>query len=90
MLLQDLVGESVKLYILGDTTFGECCVDEIAAEHCSSDGVIHFGHTCLTPTARLTLFKLLIHINHYLTLSGYQLCGSSPGNIVIERLWSSR
>ena len=56
-LLQDLVGESVKLYILGDTTFGECCVDEIAAEHCSSDGVIHFGHTCLTPTARWTLLK---------------------------------
>ena len=46
-------GRDVQLFILGDTTYGECCVDEIAAEHISSDGVIHFGHTCLTATCRL-------------------------------------
>ena len=46
-------GSDVQLFILGDTTYGECCVDEIAAEHISSDGVIHFGHTCLTATCRL-------------------------------------
>ena len=45
--------QKCSLYILGDTTYGECCVDEIAAEHVSSDSVIHFGHTCLTPTCRL-------------------------------------
>ena len=28
-------------------------MDEIAAEHYTSQGVIHFGHTCLTPTAKL-------------------------------------
>ena len=46
-------GSDVQLFILGDTTYGECCVDEIAAEHIASDGVIHFGHTCLTATCRL-------------------------------------
>lgn len=48
-----------KVYILGDTSFGSCCVDEIAAEHISADGIIHFGHACLNPTVRLPVFHVL-------------------------------
>ena len=51
--LQARVGAGVRLYILGDTTYGQCCVDEIAAEHVSAEAVIHFGPTCLTATCRL-------------------------------------
>jgi len=43
----------VKLYILGDTSYGACCVDEIAAEHVNADAVVHYGRACLSPTARL-------------------------------------
>ncbi len=39
--------------ILGDTSYGECCVDEVAAEHVGADAVVHFGHACMTPTERL-------------------------------------
>ena len=42
-----------RIYILGDTSYGECCVDEVAAEHIGADGIIHFGHVCLTPTHRI-------------------------------------
>ncbi|GAM84344.1 hypothetical protein ANO11243_023380 [Dothideomycetidae sp. 11243] len=42
-----------KLAILGDTSYGACCVDEIAAEHHSAEVVVHYGRTCLSPTARL-------------------------------------
>lgn len=41
------------LCILADTSYGACCVDEIAAEHCSADVVVHYGRSCLSPTARL-------------------------------------
>ena len=51
-LLRERLGW-VMLFILGDTTYGECCVDEIAAEHVSSEAVIHYGHTCLTPPHRI-------------------------------------
>ena len=44
---------SDRVYILGDTSYGECCVDEVAAEHIGADGIIHFGHACLTPTQRI-------------------------------------
>lgn len=48
-----------KVYILGDTTCGSCCVDEIAANHINADGIIHFGHACLNPTSRLEVFHVL-------------------------------
>lgn len=48
-----------KVYILGDTSCGSCCVDEIAAQHISADSIIHFGHACLNPTARLSVYHVL-------------------------------
>lgn len=42
-----------KLTILGDTSYGACCVDEVAAEHVDAEVVVHYGRSCLSPTARL-------------------------------------
>ncbi|CAK1354160.1 unnamed protein product [Cercospora beticola] len=42
-----------KLCILGDTSYGACCVDEVAAEHMDAEVVVHYGRSCLSPTARL-------------------------------------
>lgn len=36
------------IFILGDTTFGPCCPDEIAALHLQADILIHYGHACLS------------------------------------------
>lgn len=47
------------MYILGDTSYGSCCVDEIAAQHVNADSIIHFGHACLNPTTRLSIFHVL-------------------------------
>lgn len=48
---QDDVGE--KLFILGDTSYGACCVDEVAAEHVDADVIVHYGRSCLSPPSRL-------------------------------------
>lgn len=45
--------EQERLCILGDTSYGACCVDEVAAEHVLADVVVHYGRTCLSPTQRL-------------------------------------
>jgi diphthamide biosynthesis protein 2 len=45
--------EEEHLTILGDTSYGACCVDEVAAEHCDAEVVVHYGRSCLSPTARL-------------------------------------
>ncbi|KAI1333896.1 putative diphthamide synthesis protein-domain-containing protein [Xylariaceae sp. FL0016] len=44
-----------RLYILADTSYSSCCVDEIAAEHANADGVVHYGRACLSPTSRLSV-----------------------------------
>ncbi|CAK7263784.1 Diphthamide biosynthesis protein 2 [Sporothrix epigloea] len=43
----------VKIYILADTSYSACCVDEVAAEHADADVVVHYGRSCLSPTSRL-------------------------------------
>uniref|UniRef100_A0A3B3TZH4 2-(3-amino-3-carboxypropyl)histidine synthase subunit 2 n=1 Tax=Poecilia latipinna TaxID=48699 RepID=A0A3B3TZH4_9TELE len=42
-----------KTFILGDTSYGSCCVDEIAAEHIGADCIVHYGNACLSPSKRL-------------------------------------
>lgn len=41
------------IFILGDTSYGSCCVDEIAASHIDADAIIHYGHACLSKSTRL-------------------------------------
>ena len=35
--------------ILGDVTYGACCVDDIASTELGCDLLIHYGHSCLVP-----------------------------------------
>lgn len=36
-------------FVLGDVTYGACCVDDLSAAALSADLLIHFGHSCLVP-----------------------------------------
>lgn len=42
--------KKVKLFVMADTTYGNCCVDEVGAAHANADCVIHYGHACLSPS----------------------------------------
>ncbi|KAI3355095.1 hypothetical protein L3Q82_017964 [Scortum barcoo] len=46
---------NAKTFILGDTSYGSCCVDEVAAEHVGADCIVHYGSACLSPSKRLPL-----------------------------------
>ncbi|XP_022174866.1 2-(3-amino-3-carboxypropyl)histidine synthase subunit 2 [Myzus persicae] len=48
-----------RVYILGDTSYGSCCVDETAAQHIAADCVVHFGRSCLTPNSHLPVYYIL-------------------------------
>lgn len=54
--------EEPQLFILADTSYGTCCVDEIAAEHVSADVVVHYGRSCLSPSARLPVIYVFTHM----------------------------
>jgi diphthamide biosynthesis protein 2 len=59
--------ERIRLAILADTSYGSCCVDEIAAEHVAADVVIHYGRACLSPTARLHV--IYVYTSHPLDIA---------------------
>lgn len=39
----------IRLFVMADTAYGSCCVDEVGASHNNADCVIHYGHTCFSP-----------------------------------------
>ena len=44
------------IFILGDTTYGSCCPDEIGAQHLDAEILVHFGtRACLGPTETLPI-----------------------------------
>ncbi|CAH6721754.1 2-(3-amino-3-carboxypropyl)histidine synthase subunit 2 [[Candida] jaroonii] len=45
--------EDQSVWILADTSYSPCCVDEVAAEHIGGQMVIHFGDACLNPVDKL-------------------------------------
>jgi diphthamide biosynthesis protein 2 len=53
MGLEEKRDDEDRLFILGDTSYGACCVDEVAAEHVDADCVVHYGRSCLSPPSRL-------------------------------------
>lgn len=68
----------VRLTILGDTSYGSCCVDEIAAEHVDADAVVHYGRACLSPTARLPVLHIFtkMDLNHDIVIQSF--CNHFP------------
>ncbi|KAL9091385.1 MAG: hypothetical protein Q9159_001469 [Coniocarpon cinnabarinum] len=50
-----------RIFVLADTSYGACCVDEVAAEHADADVVVHYGRACLSPTTRLPVVYSYTH-----------------------------
>jgi len=40
---------NVEVVILGDVTYGACCVDDLNARALGADFLVHYGHSCLVP-----------------------------------------
>ncbi|KAL7498440.1 hypothetical protein ACHAWT_008852 [Skeletonema menzelii] len=38
------------VFILGDTTYGSCCPDEVSANHLNAHCIVKYGYACLAPT----------------------------------------
>jgi diphthamide biosynthesis protein 2 len=63
---EQIRGEKPKIYILADTSYSACCVDEVAAEHIDAQVVVHYGRSCLSPTSRLpVIYVFTKHVLGY-------------------------
>lgn len=48
--------------IMGDVTYGACCVDDYTAVALGCDMLVHYGHSCLVPIDQTTIKTLYIFV----------------------------
>ena len=78
-------GKEYQLSILADTSYGSCCVDEIAAEHVDTEVVVHYGRSCLSPTARLPVIYVFTprDLDYALALQAFKSTYPDEGQKII-------
>lgn len=49
--------------VLGDVTYGACCVDDYSAKSLGADLLVHYGHSCLVPVQSCSIPMLYIFVH---------------------------
>ena len=55
-------GGGVSVLILGDVTYGACCVDDLTASKLGADLLVHYGHSCLIPVSMTRLKTMYVFV----------------------------
>ncbi|RKP34262.1 putative diphthamide synthesis protein-domain-containing protein, partial [Dimargaris cristalligena] len=53
---------NVETVIMGDVTYGACCVDDFTAKSLGCDFMVHYGHSCLVPVNVTSIKTLYIFV----------------------------
>lgn len=48
--------------ILGDVTYGACCIDDLGAKALGADLLVHYGHSCLVPLTTTAIPCLYVFV----------------------------
>lgn len=51
-----------RIVILGDVTYGACCVDDFTAKSLDCDFMVHYGHSCLVPVTKTFVKTLYVFV----------------------------
>ena len=49
--------------VLGDVTYGACCVDDLSAGALGAQLLVHYGHSCLVPVDATTVPCLYVFVD---------------------------
>ncbi|ORY85085.1 putative diphthamide synthesis protein-domain-containing protein, partial [Protomyces lactucae-debilis] len=49
--------------VMGDVTYGACCVDDYTARALGCDFLVHYGHSCLVPVDITTIKALYVFVD---------------------------
>ena len=60
-LIADIISKfcQVECLILGDVTYGACCVDDLASKQLGCNFIVHYGHSCLVAIPDLAIQNAL-------------------------------
>jgi len=67
MTIADIISRfaGVETVILGDVTYGACCVDDFSSKALGCDFLVHYGHSCLVPITitQVKTMYVFVHIS---------------------------
>ncbi len=52
----------LRVSVLGDVTYGACCVDDLGARALGCDLLVHYGHSCLVPIQHTVIPCLYVFV----------------------------
>eukprot|EP00879_Flechtneria_rotunda_P019490 GHRR01020469.1.p1 GENE.GHRR01020469.1~~GHRR01020469.1.p1 ORF type:complete len:341 (+),score=109.08 GHRR01020469.1:153-1175(+) len=61
-ILQEFAGVE-HCYVMGDVTYGACCIDDFSAAALGADFLVHYGHSCLVPVDVTSIPCLYIFVD---------------------------
>jgi len=81
-----------QVSVLGDVTYGACCIDDLGAQALGADLLVHYGHSCLVPlqhTAIPCLYvfvEIQIDVSHMVDSLHATIGADSDQNLVVYLL----
>jgi 2-(3-amino-3-carboxypropyl)histidine synthase len=64
----------VETMILGDVTYGACCVDDLSAIALGADFMVHYGHSCLVPIDATSIKMLYVFVEISIDVDHFVAC----------------
>eukprot|EP00729_Bicosta_minor_P000576 gene576-29822_t len=63
--LSDIVERfaGAETMIMGDVTYGACCIDDFSARALGADFLVHYGHSCLVPVDATNIPTLYVFVD---------------------------
>ena len=60
-LISDIIQNYCKVstVILGDVTYGACCIDDLGAKAVGANFIVHYAHSCLVPIQEMVIKDVL-------------------------------
>ncbi|KAG0252261.1 Diphthamide biosynthesis protein 1 [Actinomortierella ambigua] len=53
----------IETVVMGDVTYGACCIDDFTAVALGCDFMVHYGHSCLVPVDITTIKTLYVFVD---------------------------
>ena len=51
-----------QVSVMGDVTYGSCCIDDLGAQALGANLLVHYGHSCLVPLQHTTIPCLYVFV----------------------------
>ncbi|GAB1609828.1 2-(3-amino-3-carboxypropyl)histidine synthase subunit 1-like [Argonauta hians] len=85
-IISDIIKQftEAETLIMGDVTYGACCIDDYTAKALGADFMIHYGHSCLVPitiTENINMLYVFVDIKidntHFVETVKYNIATDS-------------